>query len=207
MKRIFTIAFLLMGTLFLAANANAQAVQRGNVNIDAYYGFPNFGKTLTKNISDNNETVGKVRGLGPLGVRAEYMLADKFGLGIDFIYNSLSSDITYDSLNNDQTLYRTYHGTASMQRIRVQLRFNYHFVSTEKLDVYTGIGAGTNTRIWKVKSTDPGYKFNSIATGTLLPMSMRLAVGMRYFFIPNLGVNAEIGIGGPLVSVGISAKF
>ena len=185
-------------------------VRKGNFIIDPYYGAPNFGKSLVKNITFDNQKINTTGegGLGPMGLRAEYMLADKFGLGIDLIYNSFMLGLTYDSLNTDNTLYRRYQGELAMKRIRVQLRFNYHFVSTNKMDAYVGIGAGSNTRIWSVTNTDPNYQFEKgQISGTLLPFSMRAAVGLRYYFIPNLGLNAEIGIGGPLVSAGVSVKI
>ena len=210
MKKLITSGLLLVGSLCVTLSANAQnAVEKGKVLVDLYYGAPNFGKKLAAGIDEINVSTSNVRGIGPLGLRAEYMLADKFGLGIDVIYNTTGTDVTYDSLNNDGSLYRTYNGELNMNRLRVQLRFNYHFVSTENLDVYTGVGAGSNSRFWKVKSTDPEFNNDWISTGsrTILPVSMRLAVGMRYYFTPNIGLNAEIGIGGPLVSAGVSFKF
>lgn len=205
--------FIITGAVLLCSlisfNASSQAVAKGTIIIDPYYGAPNFGKKFISGLQDENTTLktGGVKGLGPMGLRAEYMLADKFGLGVDFIYNSTSIDLARDSFDNSGNFYKTYTGTGSMNRIRVQLRFNYHFVSTDNLDAYFGVGAGSNTRIWKTKSNDPTYDFNEKTKGTLLPVSMRIAVGMRYYFIPNLGLNAEIGLGGPLISAGLSFKI
>jgi len=199
---------LLLTCLLLSSNLKAQAVSQGNILLDAYYGAPNFGKSVLKNFEGDQVKTSGIKGLGPMGIRAEYMLADRFGLGIDAIYNSTGMNFSYDSLNNDGSLYRTYHGTGTMNRIRIHLRFNYHFVSTDKLDVYTGVGAGSNTRIWAFKSNDPDFNEDRVSTtGTLLPVSMRLAIGTRYYFTENIGLNAEIGIGGPLVSAGVSFKF
>ncbi len=209
MKRIFTNGLLALGFVLSMGAVHAQAVAKGNIIIDPYYGAPNFGKKIASAMSSDNANLKSTGsgGLGPMGLRLEYMLADKFGLGVDVIYNSATLDLTYDSLNNDGTLYRRYTGTGAMNRLRVQARFNYHFVSTDELDAYFGVGAGTNTRFWTAKSNDPDYDFNNTSTGTLLPVSMRLAVGMRYYFIPNLGFNAEIGLGGPVISAGLSLKF
>lgn len=209
MKRILLNGMLAMGFMFSINAVSAQAVSKGNIIIDPYYGAPNFGKKITTSLTSDNvhlKTNG-VGGIGPAGLRVEYMLADKFGLGVDVIYNSTSVDLTYDSLNTDGSLYKTYTGKGAMNRLRVQARFNYHFVSTDELDAYFGVGAGSNTRFWTASSNDPGYDFNNTRIATLLPVSMRLAVGMRYYFIPNLGFNAEIGLGGPVVSAGLSLKF
>lgn len=209
MKKILLNGMLALGFVMSINAVDAQAVAKGNVIIDPYYGAPNFGKKIATGLTTDNQNLKSagVSGVGPMGLRAEYMLADKFGLGVDVIYNSASIELTYDSLNNDGSLYRRYTGTGTMSRLRVQARFNYHFVSTDDLDAYVGVGAGSNTRYWSSKSDDPAYTFNNTRKGVLLPVSMRVAVGMRYYFIPNLGINAEIGLGGPVISAGLSLKF
>ena len=43
---------------------------------------------------------------------------------------------------------------------------------------------------------------------TLIPISYKIGVGMRYFFTENIGANLALGLGqGGLVNVGVSAKF
>lgn len=214
MKRILTL-FVASFTLMLVAgpNAQAQCVEEGNVIIDPYYGAPNFGKAFVKGLvtTGNNVTA---TGIGPLGIRAEYLLSDKFGIGVDFIYNTSGVEYT-DSFwvdNNangwpdaGETDLYTYKWT--MKRIRVQARFNYHFVATDNLDTYLGVGAGTNMRNWTYESDQPGYTESETGAGTLLPFSMRICLGTRYYFTDNIGINAEIGIGGPLTSAGLSIKF
>lgn len=204
--------YMLSFLLFLSLNAVAQnAVSKGKFIIEPYYGAPNFGKSLAKKVQNNNDNLvlGSVKGIGPAGVRFEYLLADKVGLGLDVIYNSFGfKSFRYDSLNNDGSLYKVYTGDANMSRIRVQLRFNYHFAQTEKVDAYVGVGAGSNTRTWKLNVNDTDFNQDVFTgAGTLLPVSLRVATGIRYYFIPNLGLNAEIGIGGPLISAGVSIKI
>ncbi|UKN01813.1 porin family protein [Paracrocinitomix mangrovi] len=213
MKRKLFTGILALMAAFTMNTASAQ-VEQGNFIIDPYYGYPNFSKGFLgqagvesdlESTVDSDVTNAKLTGLGPCGIRLEYMLADQFGLGVDFIYNSVGVKGNYtvtDSLGNQTT----YEASANMQRFRVQLRFNYHFVQTEHFDAYAGVGAGSNTRLWKATSTDPNFT-NTSAPGQLLPVSLRLALGARYYFIPNLGLNAEIGLGGPVLSGGISVKI
>ena len=84
----------------------------------------------------------------------EYMLADQFGLGFDVIYASIFSSYTELILFTMELrirliLQRT-DVTNTNRRLRVQLRFNYHFaVSNPNLDAYMGVGAGSNTRFRK----------------------------------------------------------
>lgn len=203
MRKFFTflglVSFSILG---LNTNASAQ-VEKGNFIIDPYYGFPNFGKSLVSSTGVDN---GVVTGIGPAGIRLEYMVADKFGLGVDFIYNSTNIEGTVDSLNSDGTVYDTYDLKVYAQRYRVHFRANYHFVQNDNVDAYLGVGAGTNIRRIGYTTDYPNYDGDN-ATGALIPFSMRLALGTRYYFTDNIGLNAEIGIGGPVVSAGLSFKF
>ena len=199
--KITTIALLVIAPMHAQSQINA----KGSVIVDPYYGFPNFGKAFLKSIESNSTGVSTAA-IGPCGLRAEYMLADKFGMGVDFIYNSMSSSYQIDSLNADQTVYKSYDSKLAMQRYRVQLRMNYHFVNEEKLDAYVGFGAGTNIRRF-VYNTDKPNAGEFSESGSLLPFSLRLALGVRYYFTNNIGLNSEIGLGGPLVSLGVSFRF
>jgi hypothetical protein len=196
------ITLLICGiSLFSFAGVNsvhAQAVEQGTVIIDPYYGFPNLGKSFAEDISSSDVTV---TGVGPAGMRVEYLIADRFGIGVDFIYNSFTG--TYSDTSNGSV----YDYEATMARTRVHLRFNYHLkASSEDLDLYIGMGAGTNGRTWSYTTNDPAGSDEN-TSGTLLPFSARLAFGMRYYFTDNIGINSEIAIGGPLMSAGLSIKF
>ena len=41
----------------------------------------------------------------------------------------------------------------------------------------------------------------------LFPISYRGAIGVRYFFSPNFGLNLEAGFGGPIIQAGLTGKF
>jgi outer membrane protein W len=203
MKRLLFLGVFAL-TYSLGSYVNAQAVRQGNFIIDPYYGAPNFGKKFAENFATDGEV--KIKGIGPMGARVEYMLADKFGVGVDFIYNSVSLTGMADSLNNDGTVFKSYEVKAKSSRTRIQARFNYHFTESDKVDAYFGAGVGTNMRSFKLTTDYPNYD-DSKANGTLLPFSMRVCLGMRYYFTENIGMNAEMGLGGPIGSIGLSLKF
>ncbi|MGB1103714.1 MAG: outer membrane beta-barrel protein [Crocinitomicaceae bacterium] len=208
MKRVLGfIGAVLIATIGFNNTAQAQ-VEEGNIIIDPYYGYPNFGKSFFDLfVSDNNVAGVSINALGPAGLRAEYMLADNFGLGVDFIYNSVSGSGTVDSLAADGvTVVETYDAKLYSRRYRIHLRANYHFVQTGSLDAYVGFGAGTNIRQFGVTSDYPNFNDDSIS-GSLIPVSARVALGARYYFTDNIGFNTELGLGGPLLSLGLSLKF
>ncbi len=205
MKKVITVIAMSFAATFGMNNSAVAQVEQGNFIIDAYYGYPNFGKKLADGVNTASSEI-TIGGIGPAGIRLEYMLADNFGLGIDFIYNSTNLSFTADSLNNDGTVFRTYDVKTSMQRIRVMLRANYHFVQTDVMDAYVGFGAGTNNRIWGLETDFPNYNDQSFGA-TALPVSARIALGTRFYFTQNIGLNVELGIGGPLISGGLSIKI
>ena len=82
MKKILLVFALFAGTTF---SASAQ-VQQGSILIDTYYGFPNLYKSIFESaVSTASATNVNAGGIGPLGLRAEYVASDKFGVGIDFV--------------------------------------------------------------------------------------------------------------------------
>jgi hypothetical protein len=208
MKKIIYIAFLGLILGATSSTASAQALHQGNFVADLYYGGPNWGKLLMERGAATNVSFSNVTGIGPAGIRLEYMVGDRIGVGADIIYNTFNSTVEYDSTDS-QGLPKTYLGEAKMQRLRVHARFNYHFkVTNPNLDAYFGVGAGTNMRMWEISSDDPSFNQNQITrNGALLPVSARICTGIRYYFTPNIGLSGEIGLGGPLLSGGLTVKF
>ena len=90
-------------------------------------------------------------------------------------------------------------------------RLNYHFVSTDVVDAYVGFGAGYKHKKTTFSSDDPVNGPTSIDGGLfdgLIPVTARIALGARFFFTENIGVNMELGLGGgPLLSGGVALKF
>lgn len=205
MKKL-SLGILTAAALVFGINQQASAqVEQGSIIIDPYYGYPNFGKKLADAVASDSAENVDITGIGPAGLRAEYLISDNFGIGIDFIYNSVG--ITYDYTVTDGTGTHNYTDKINQQRFRVHLRMNYHFVQTDVMDAYVGFGAGTNIRRYTATSTDPAYEEPDALSGALIPVSVRIALGTRFYFTENIGLNAELGLGGPVISAGLSIKF
>lgn len=214
MKKILLNAALALTVMISSANsAEAQAVEQGNVVIAAQYGFPNFfGFVIKSAYKQGNYTGVSISNLGPVGLQFEYMVSDKIGLGIKTNYTNTTLKYQedreiYDS-NGMLTGTKTYDYTVSFPRFRLLPRFAIHFGSSDSFDGYFGIAAGYSTFSIKAKTNDPDWADEDIAFSSPTPFGFRLDVGGNYFFTDNLGLNFEIGIGGgPLVNLGIAAKF
>jgi hypothetical protein len=198
--------------LFLSCwHVNAQGTLYGNHVIEPYLGFPNISRYVPS-IFYLTETIDvtKYRGMAPSGLRYSYMLRDELSVGVDVMYNF--SNQTYNSTDtvfqNGQWSYIPSTGLRQERRLRIHARMNFHLPTLiPEADSYIGIGIGTNNR-WLRNSKNGNLE--SLVKGddaVLLPFSMRICYGFRYYFTYNLGINLEVGVGGPLLSAGLSYKI
>jgi hypothetical protein len=203
MKKIFTILF---GTALLATtNVKAQAVEQGSVIIDAYYGLFSISNSTFKALSDNSTTT--FRGIGPIGGRVEYMVSEKIGIGVDGHVQNLSLEWTDNITDTITGNSNNYSYKIFRQTLRIMPRINIHFGGSDNFDGYFGIAAGYRSNKWGYESTDPDYTGSSTSV-TLVPVALRFAVGGRYFFTPNIGLNGEIGLGGgTIIHAGLTFKI
>jgi len=200
-------------SMFMLNTVKAQAIFQGDVIIDGYYGFPNLYKTVFKaaNASSGNEMNLNVKGIGPLGGRVEYLLTDKVGLGLDIGFTNTHIDyLEKEEVYNENTGNfedKVYRYDLDTRKIGIMVTFNYHFVeNSEKVDAYVMAGAGYANRNFNVASTNPDFN-NDISQG-LIPIALRIGVGMRYFFTENFGANVAVGIGqGGILNAGLSFKL
>jgi outer membrane protein W len=182
--------------------------QEGRIIVDGYYGYGSFYNAIFKAMVSGDAS-SKFKGLGPMGVRGEYMLSDKVGFGLDLAYTSSSIEYTetyteYDE--NFNTVSTTYDASLKTAKLGAMVTFNYHFVNTDKFDSYFVFGFGYGNRSFTAKSDYIGYE--SPEYNSTFPVASRLGVGMRYFFTDNLGLNLGLGLGqGGMLNAGVSARF
>lgn len=201
MHKIITVialgAFLFCGKQsVLAQSQNNQefvsdnCIKNGDFMIDASYGWPYFNALFLTAATGYQ----RVRNTNHIGGRAEYMVSDNLGIGAEFTYADVS--IRYqDGLTGN-------YYNAGILKVRALARINYHFGTSKNFDPYVGGGIGyKHSRV---------YDQGSGADDEFLlpfPVSTRLALGARFFFDDTFGLNAEIGLGGPLVAAGLTVKF
>lgn len=205
--RIFKILF---GVL-LSFNAFSQSLFVGNHVIEPYIGFPNVTKYVPMlALSQEPENITSYVGLPPSGLRYSYMLTDDISFGVDVIFDRSRKDfVSTDTVfQNGGWQYLSYEGQRTQTRLRLQARMNFHLpISQPNADSYIGLGFGTNNR-W-LKDYKNGVLDRELkgSDAILIPFSMRVCFGYRYYFNYNLGIVGEIGIGGPLLSFGLSYKI
>jgi outer membrane protein W len=184
---------------FVNAQSNAQeknnlSVKKDDIIIDVFYGWPYFNGTVLKSLSDGYNLTN-AKNTNHLGGKAEYMLTENIGLGAEFTYANAS--IRYQSSING------FYEIAGVSKIRALGRFNYHFSATEMLDPYATFGIGYK----RTTFYDTG-SINTVSQSfNIFPVAIKMAIGMRVYFNDRIGLNFETGLGGPLITAGLTVKI
>jgi hypothetical protein len=201
---------ILFGVL-LSFNTFSQSLFVGNHVIEPYIGFPNVTKYLPMlALSQEPQNVTSYVGLPPSGFRYSYMLTDDISFGVDVIFDRSKKEfVSTDTVfQNGGWEYLSYEGQRTQTRLRLQARMNFHIpISQPNADSYFGLAFGTNNRWLKDYKNGVLERELKGSEAILIPFSMRVCFGYRYYFNYNLGIVGEIGIGGPLLSFGLSYKL
>lgn len=189
--------FAAIGCVLLSGESlRGQAVSTGSILADVFYGYPSrmlfIRDALLRDYVNDLEGYG----LGPLGVRGEYLIAETFGLGLEVNYGR--GELSYS--------HSTYTYRVTFRQIRVFPRFSFHLLkSSDKVDAYLAVGAGYNNSDFKMVTNDPYADDSFLWTD---PVAFRLAVGFRAFPGKSTGFGMEIGApGGGLLNAVLTFRF
>jgi hypothetical protein len=203
-----------------ADTAKLNRVQQ--VIIEPMFGFPAVGNYLLNkaNLDQGNELIAYDKKGIPfqLGARFEYMVKHRFGIGLEANYERSGYDRSYYETNS---LTGTLDTTSITQtswvegRARFMLRFQYHFVQREKIDMYAGLGGGyvlVTSRGSSSNLPDPVVEPTGIQELYLERLSetiaARLFLGSRFHLSDRFGLSAEVGIGsGSAFQLGIFSRM
>lgn len=204
---IFSTFILLASYSFSQENLDQLAVKKGDIILEAYYGSPDYfdvyyyiSSSSFRESRQNNNQNHSVKRIAPIGVRGEYLLTNRIGIGFNLGYQSISwTGLMYKSE------YEVESQDVEQMQIGLIPTFNYHFMKREKLDVYFNIGFGLEYTHLEVTSSSPTmyHGKRDFGSGTTV-----LGFGARYFFTNHFGVSSNLQLGqGGLISGGITYKF
>lgn len=211
MKQLHFKAILLFLMSLNLSTSYTQNVRKGAVIINPYLGGPNFGFIIGKAVEDeinSHTTSGHFStdsGIGPNGIRGEFLISERLSIGFDYIYNEINGSGYVDTTINS-TVEIKYNINVQSIRHRFLLKANYHFITTGDFNFYGGLGLGLNYRKINIETNIPKFETNNVR-GAIWPISGRMALGLTYYSIQPLGINFELGLGGPLVSAGVVLKL
>lgn len=207
MKRIIKKAPLLI-LLLTATFASAQEpVSKSSNYLEVSYG-PSAGINLnslsTTNADQDQFDFNRFNKSGTFGLRYDHLLSPAFSLGVDFYYLQKKSTGTVTEYTTGVQSDAKY----IVNRFKTQIRLAYHFpISNPDLDVYVGGGIGMNNQTRKLVINGTETSRNEYPSNFYLPVSLRTYAGLRYSFTEHFGMNAELGLGGPLLNVGFHVRF
>ena len=196
MKKISLITITVFVMFSIATKVNAQH-EKGEIQIDLYHGLPPHTGIIFRAISSASvdETV-EIKTLGNLGLRFQYYLAPKFALGIDANYTNRSATINYTLTGFEEKIQQTV--------IRAMLRTSWEFVKSGGFEMNWNNSIGLRNASWNWSATDPDLTINTDWNGGV-PIAFRSALGFRYMFTENVGLNLEVGVlGGALLNGGLT---
>lgn len=185
--------------------------------IQLYAGGPSMLK-MAFNYSNKFQDAVTFKGVPGIGGEFAYKFTDWFSLGLDlnYRYGQVDFDISDSTLfeeiddkwNIDLGSYDPFgHYTLKIPRFRGTVIANFHALPAEsKSDLYFSLGFGFNKVRARLYLDDQKIDFRKLGNISL-PLAYRTSVGYAYHFADNVGVFAEIGLGGPLVSAGVTARF
>lgn len=183
-------------------NTQAQAVQKGDFLITGFSSYPNWGKFLMESaIESQGISQYNVTGIPPSGLKLEFMLSNEMSFTLDGIFNTWNASwIDAKDYEND----------VKLSRARVQIGLNYHIpdLESDELDLYGGLGIGTNNRNLSISSEDPDFNEDVFISNPFVafPLSFRMRFGGTYYIKENFGINFELATGGPIVGAGLVFK-
>jgi opacity protein-like surface antigen len=181
----------------ISAVAQEVCVKKGSVITEVYYGYPFLGTSILKAGYGNPEYFKSINSTNHLGFRFEVLVTEKIGLGMEGTY--AEAVVHYAKNGVDYS--------AGIEKYRILAKANIHLAKNRLFDFYLTFGAGYVDQ--KYYQTEPGVnnlKNNSFIEAQI-PVGGRAGLGMRYFFHKNIGIHAEVGLGGPVALAGLSFKF
>lgn len=218
MKKILFAIAMGLGLISAPIQPLSAQVEQGKILVDGYVGGPNLATTILKIAlrnedikNDLNLTSSSVKGLIPLGIKGEYMVNNWLGLGLDF--NHARTSVT---VAGTDSIGQAYDLAIKLPRNRILATSNFHFGRGNKVDWYGTVGLGVALTTAKLtgdyQTSDPDLAagidaLKNSVRNTGVGIGYRLGVGMRYFFTPRIGLNLELGTGGPAFKGGLSVSI
>jgi len=194
--------------VFSANNSTAQAFEEGTSSASIGYGFGKIGYNINSRFK--NTVLARMYGmvsvyqfsyLGPLFLKYEYAISDKFGLGLNVSYLTSTADFTSTDFSTNEVFNNSINRTG----YNIMLRFNWHFGDHDMIDPYFGLAGGYRSNNWSSDFED--QSLGELDINTLIPVGIEATFGTRFLFTDNLGAYVELGLARAFFQVGLTGKF
>jgi hypothetical protein len=137
----------------------------------------------------------------PVHASAEFAVSEKIGVGGLIGYTASKWEQT-DIIGTE-----TYSYSWKFSYIIVGARGAYHFIDSDKADVYGGVMLGYNIASASFESSSSSIKESDYSSPSVGGVAFGGFVGARYMFTEKLGGFAELGYNISWLSVGLAVKL
>jgi opacity protein-like surface antigen len=130
----------------------------------------------------------------------EYALSDHIGLGFNvaYVYGEVSAPTYLGSPFTEKDAFTS---------LSYLVRFNYHMLNHDVIDLYVGGGLGYRTGKWEYTTNDPNSS-SSYNQADYFPFGAEITFGSRFLVVPDvLGVYIEVGLAKAVMQFGIVGKI
>jgi hypothetical protein len=218
-------SFIFMTPLFSGAQIVDTNYKKINVSLGyglaSYFYSPNqevtkyyLTDTLNSIYSSQTKIVVTDVKIKPLYLRFDYKWDPKNSIGLMTTFNGyIASGERTDSIWNESVSNYSISKSDlfySMYRLRIQMVYTRHFfVDRPRVNTYFYTALGANLIFSKSKeATSSGLPSDSgLNVSRGFPIAGRICYGLRYKFSENMCLHTEVGLGGPLLSLGLTAMF
>lgn len=192
---------------------HAQMLEEGEGVVEFDLGYPNLKPMFYNPASILHSGLGEsqsdAHAYGQFILKGEFMVSDRIGVAASFNYGYFTSyDVAQGTEWNSSTqAYESYSYfyDSRIHKLRLMFGMNFHLLQTNRADTYFGFQAGTKKTYLSYETNDPAV--TEAPDAWVFPYAFRVHYGIRYFFTEYLAANAELGFGGPTISMGLTYKF
>lgn len=179
----------------------------GQTVVGTNAGFSLVGALLTTTFNAADRVVGLNASVTPgISSTVDVGLAPRFSIGGAYFFQTAKAEWT--QYTDTAGYVQTGDYNLRLTRHNFGIRALFHFGDNDDFDPYFGLRLGMSR--WTYKTNVPGADIVElfdprVFRNRVLPQAL---FGVRYFFLPFLGVNAEMAIGFPYyLSAGINFRF
>lgn len=208
MRKLLTVAVAVIAFTVLTPSQAVAQKYLGQTVIGSSAGFSLVGALLTNafNVTDRAIAGFDARVTPGISNTIDVGLAPRFSLGAAYFIQSAKAE--WSSYEDSNGIVHTGDYYFRLTRHNFGIRALFHFGDNDDFDPYFGVRIGMARWTFKTNvegGNDIGLFDNTLFRARVLPQAL---FGVRYFFLPFLGVNAEIAVGFPYyLSTGINFRF
>lgn len=205
MKKFLSIAAVVFAFAVVTPTQVAAQKYAGQTVIGVNGAFSLVGLVMTSTFNVADRINGLSTSVTPgLSGSVDFGITDRFSLGVAHFYQSANAKWT--SYTDTANVLQTGDWNYRLTRQNTALRMLFHLSDNDDLDPYFGIRLGYSYWSQSTNVPDASSFLNlGVFKSKFWPQAL---FGVRYFFIPALGVNAELALGFPYyLSVGVNFRF